>query len=344
MLSALNIALLLSTVCAFIHFSRLSSVHNSVSHRPPPLSHANNHILSETRSIAGSSIGGGYSNSGTGKVNNKDSNVDNKDDEVMNEQENSDNDSSPLESTTAKTLSSPSSSSSFDMEFAESMSKPLPEWFEEEKQKKDEYMKVIEDEREKILNEFKSKYELSEEDKMKNIEERLQKINERKKMLKKNKSRQNIFAKALGISTDVDEEEVLEDETTRDKWEKFWLDEEATTGFSLPGFFEVFPELKLMWPTWAKKRDGSAIQCKVDADCQFPQACCPHPIIPGDKFCCTGWTQRIMVPAYARQMAKTSTLNGRTRDEQDEADRRGLGGEDGLEAPDYGNGYPMPEN
>jgi hypothetical protein len=341
MWNTLNIVLLLSTVYAFVHFSRSPRVHNSVCSKPTTPLSINNNAGQEPRSVARSSMARTYSKSETGEEVGHDNFVDQKD-EVMNENENSYNEQSSSVTRTSSS-SSTSPSSSFDMDFAEAMSKPLPEWFEEEKQKKDEYMKVIEDEREKILDEFKAKYELSEEDKMKQIEARLKKVNERKKTLRKNKSRQNIFAKALGISSDVDEEEVLEDETTRDKWEKFWVDEEATTGFSLPGFFEVFPELKLMWPTWAKKRDGSAIQCKVDADCQFPQACCPHPIIPGDKFCCTGWTQRIMVPAYARQMAKTSTINGRTRDEQAESDRNG-GDEEGLEAPDYGNGYPMPEN
>ena len=69
--------------------------------------------------------------------------------------------------------------------------------------------------------------------------------------------------------------------TTKEKWATFWDEEEKQTGFSLPGFFEVFPELKFKWPNWARRKDGSAIQCETDADCPFPQACCPHPIIPG---------------------------------------------------------------
>merc|ERR1711871_821074 len=155
-----------------------------------------------------------------------------------------------------------------------------------------------------------------------------ERLNARRKELAMKKNKKGGFlAKALGISTKNDEI-VEEDETTRNKWEKFWAEEEETTGFSLPGFFEVFPELKLMWPTWAKKRDGSAIECEVDADCQFPQACCPHPIIPGDKFCCTGWTQRIMVPAYQRQLIQSDIMSR---------------GDDGMDPPETG-GYGLPEN
>lgn len=217
--------------------------------------------------------------------------------------------------------------SSFDMDFAEAMSKPLPEWFLEEKQKKEELMKEVMKNRERIMDEFRAKYEISAEEKERDRKEKEAQLNARRKAIAANKNKSGFLAKALGISTKADEL-VEEEETTRDKWEKFWVEEEETTGFSLPGFFEVFPELKLMWPTWAKKRDGSAIECEVDSDCQFPQACCPHPIIPGDKFCCTGWTQRIMVPAYARQMI------------QSDAWSRGDGDDN---APETG-GYGLPEN
>lgn len=55
-----------------------------------------------------------------------------------------------------------------------------------------------------------------------------------------------------------------------------------------PGFFEVFPELDIIkWPQWIKK-NGKIIKCEKDEDCMFPQACCHHPIVPGDKFCCSG--------------------------------------------------------
>ena len=216
----------------------------------------------------------------------------------------------------------------FDMDFAEAMSKPLPEWFLEEKQRKEELMKEIMKNRERIMDEFRSKYEVSSEEKERERKLEQERLNARRNELAMKKNKKGGFlAKALGISTKNDEI-VEEDETTRDKWEKFWAEEEETTGFSLPGFFEVFPELKLMWPKWAKKRDGSAIECEVDADCQFPQACCPHPIIPGDKFCCTGWTQRIMVPAYQRQLIQSDIMSR---------------GDDGMDPPETG-GYGLPEN
>ena len=64
----------------------------------------------------------------------------------------------------------------------------------------------------------------------------------------------------------------------------------------------------MKWPKWGRNKDGSAIECDRDEDCPFPQACCPHPIIPGQKFCCTGWGQRIMVPAYARQQIAPASI------------------------------------
>lgn len=217
--------------------------------------------------------------------------------------------------------------SSFDMDFAEAMSKPLPEWFLEEKKRKEDLMKEVMKNRERILDEFRAKYEITAEEKEKDRKQKDAQLAARRKALAAKKNKGGFLAKALGISTKSDEV-VEEDETTRDKWEKFWAEEEETTGFNLPGFFEVFPELKLMWPTWAKRRDGSAIECEVDSDCQFPQACCPHPIIPGDKFCCTGWTQRIMVPAYQRQLIQSDTFRG---------------DDDGMDPPETG-GYGLPEN
>ena len=222
---------------------------------------------------------------------------------------------------------------SFDMDFADAMSKPLPEWFLQEKKEKEEMMKDIYANRDRIAQEFKAKYEISEEEKERQRREKEAKLQARRMALKRKKGKEGLFSKALGVST-ADTEDVLEDDSTKEKWEKFWEEEEETTGFSLPGFFEVFPELKLMWPTWAKRR-GQAIECEVDADCDFPQACCPHPIIPGDKFCCTGWTQRIMVPAYQRQFIQSNgPLQG---------DNNNNGDNGGMDPPETG-GYGLPEN
>jgi hypothetical protein len=197
--------------------------------------------------------------------------------------------------------SSSSSSVPFDLDFAEAMSKPLPEWYEAQKAERERLIKELQDNRDRIVKEFRAKYEVREEVKEMERKAKWSFLDSRDKERRKRKK---------GSSSDL-EEETSDERTTREKWEKFWDEEEQTTGFYLPGFFEVFPELQLKWPNWAKKK-GEAIECEKDEDCQFPQACCPHPIIPGDKFCCTGWTQRILVPAYARQVAAT---DHRTRDE-----------------------------
>lgn len=195
-------------------------------------------------------------------------------------------------------LSSDVNTSNFDSEFADAFAKPLPDWFLEQEVARKKLHQEMEEKSKKMLDEFKAKYILSEIEKA----EVAKKIRESKKQ--KRQISQNwlssIFKKA---STVIDSEEDLDNEelTTREKWQIFLREEEKATGFSLPGFFDVFPELKFKWPVWAK-RNGKAIKCEVDGDCQFPQACCSHPIIPGDKFCCTGWGRRIMVPAYQHQM------------------------------------------
>jgi hypothetical protein len=77
---------------------------------------------------------------------------------------------------------------------------------------------------------------------------------------------------------------------------------EEETKIQFPGFFEVFPELRMKWPKWSRDKRGNAIPCASDTDCPFPQTCCDHPIIPRErKYCCTGWGQRQLIPAYVRQ-------------------------------------------
>ena len=70
------------------------------------------------------------------------------------------------------------------------------------------------------------------------------------------------------------------------------------SGFYLPGFFEVFPELKLKYPIWSKNKKGGKIRCEKDDECKFPETCCINPFLPGEKFCCTGFGNRRMIPAY----------------------------------------------
>lgn len=81
--------------------------------------------------------------------------------------------------------------------------------------------------------------------------------------------------------------------------------EKKETKIIIPGFFDVFPELQLKWPEWTKK-NGQRIECKTDKDCRFPEACCHHPIIPGNKFCCTGYKKRILEPAYIVQVIQSN--------------------------------------
>ena len=72
----------------------------------------------------------------------------------------------------------------------------------------------------------------------------------------------------------------------------------------LPGILEVFPELRLPWPKWLKNKNGERKSCKTDSDCPFPLACCYHPILPYEQYCCSGWNKRIMVPQYIYEFIK----------------------------------------
>ena len=68
---------------------------------------------------------------------------------------------------------------------------------------------------------------------------------------------------------------------------------------TLPGFFEVFPELRWRWPTWYR---GRRKPCRTDRDCPVPLTCCVYPNIwgvPGEKFCCSGWGRPNYAYAYA---------------------------------------------
>ena len=198
-----------------------------------------------------------------------------------------------------------SSKSSFDLDFAEAMSKPLPEWFKEQKKEQELLLKEIEDNRDRILKEFKAKYEITEEEKIAMRDKKWSELDARAAR------RREVpwYKKALTIGqkvvpkTENNVEGEVDDVSTKEKWQKFWDDERTDTGFYLPGFFEVFPELKLKWPKWSKNRNGKVTKCKYNDDCPFPEACCPHPFLPGDKFCCTGFGNRMLIPKYQGQEA-----------------------------------------
>jgi hypothetical protein len=204
------------------------------------------------------------------------------------------------------------SSQGFDSDFANSISKPLPDWYYEQQRSREALLKEEQEKRQRSIEEFRRRYELTNEEKAKELE--LRKAKRKSKKI-------NIFQKAFGMK-DIDEE--LDDESlsTKEKWDNFLAEEEKSTGLKLPGFFEVFPELNFKWPKWAKKRDGSILECETDEDCLFPQACCPHPIIPTKKFCCTGWGQRIMIPKFVGQEAIAQTGPRGGADARDPIDPR----------------------
>jgi len=185
----------------------------------------------------------------------------------------------------------------FDEDFANAISKPLPDWYQEELKEREIYQRELEEYRAKIAEEFKKKFDKKEcavlYDENGNIV---------------NSDGSNVYK---GIPNTKSEDLI------KSRFEKEELDEEKATGFYLPGFFEVFPELKFKWPIWARKKDGGAIECETDRDCRFPQACCNHPIIPGKKFCCTGLGQRIMEPAYVGQEIQGDIAMGRKVGEND---------------------------
>ena len=78
----------------------------------------------------------------------------------------------------------------FDMDFADAMSKPLPDWFLEENEEKEKMMQGIRQNRERIAAEFRAKYEVSEEEKIRERRVKEAKLQAREKAIKaKKKSR-----------------------------------------------------------------------------------------------------------------------------------------------------------
>jgi len=65
--------------------------------------------------------------------------------------------------------------------------------------------------------------------------------------------------------------------------------------FYLPGFFEVFPELKIDFTKYKFKLE----KCVKDDDCDKPEMCCDNPLTQYDKFCCNGIFVGKKTPAYA---------------------------------------------
>lgn len=203
----------------------------------------------------------------------------------------------------------------FDSDFADAISKPLPDWFLLEKQKKDNFIKEVEENRQRIIEEFKAKYDVSETVKSQEIKDKWDEI-ERRADEKAKAASNNWLNKAFGSKSTS-----KLSPTPKESWEKIWKDDDKEPDFYLPGFFEVFPELKLKWPNFSRSKNGKRVACKVDSDCPFPQACCLHPILPGERFCCSGWGKRALVPQYCPQEI-VSNQNNRQEKERPPRDNR----------------------
>ena len=190
----------------------------------------------------------------------------------------------------------------------------MPEWYKEQLLEQEEDIKEEEDERQRALQLFRDKYEIDEVTKQQIIQNEIDSKSGSKNSNANSSSIEwllNLFSAPKSTSQSIRKEvNVGQLPNGQESWKDFWDKERKDTGFYLPSLLETFPELMMFkWPVWSKRKNGSVIKCKTDADCQFPQACCPHPILPGEKFCCTGFGRRVMVPAYntLRVMSATNT-------------------------------------
>jgi hypothetical protein len=173
------------------------------------------------------------------------------------------------------------------------MSKPLPDWYILEKEERELFLQELEAQREKIMIAFEEKYGRKNLEDMKRLGfDEGAELEKKRDSRTTNKGKKSWFEQAVAaVGLGGKEDDTIDLTEARED-----------PDFYLPGILEVFPELKnFKWPVWAKKRNGGLVKCETDRDCQVPQACCPHPIIPGDKFCCTGWGNRIMDKQYVGQ-------------------------------------------
>jgi hypothetical protein len=222
---------------------------------------------------------------------------------------------------------------SVDFDFAEAISKPLPKWYRDSKAEKEFLRKEIEKTREQIIKDFKSKFDIPEDQKQKERERKWAKI--QKQYEEKQKQKQSLQSSPFGkliafmdrksISQQQEEEEVVDAIATTENWEKLLAEEEEKL-VNLPNFFDLFPELQFKWPKWATRRDGSMMECDTDKDCPVPLTCCTHPIVPGPKFCCSGWGQRMMVPAYVREEILANRAQQNSGGNREEGKDEGVGG------------------
>jgi hypothetical protein len=79
------------------------------------------------------------------------------------------------------------------------------------------------------------------------------------------------------------------------KHDNEYNNQNKNSSFYLPGFFEVFPELKIDFKNYEFKFK----KCKKNDDCEKPEMCCDNPLKKNDKFCCSGAYVGKRVPEYA---------------------------------------------
>lgn len=129
--------------------------------------------------------------------------------------------------------------SSFDNDFADAMSKPLPDWYRDQKEEERKLLIELTENRERIMREFRAKYEISEEDKKKEADAKWIEMAARAARRKELPWYKKAFGPKLVVMEDTGEFETQERKESREKWSQFWEEEEKDTGFYLPGFFEV---------------------------------------------------------------------------------------------------------
>lgn len=189
-------------------------------------------------------------------------------------------------------------------DFVNSISKPLPKWFLEQKEIENKILEGYKENRERILKEFKEKYDISEEEKILKRDVLFAEMETR--MVKSKEI--PWFKRALGLTKqDLNSESPEEKDAsqerldTKEKWKKLQSEKDEKVSTTFPSFFDLFPELRLKWPIWTKDKNGRVKKCRIDSDCLFPAACCAHPFLEGDNFCCTNWNKRTLEKQYIAQ-------------------------------------------
>jgi hypothetical protein len=132
----------------------------------------------------------------------------------------------------------------FDEDFAESISKPLPKWYLDSKTERENIIREVEKNRERIIQEFKAKYEITDELKAQELQERWTKIESRARKsnnwfdVVKKKFSTSSKEETEGLSSDLESDEMKL--TTKEKWEKFWDEEENAFSHTWWGLLPIW--------------------------------------------------------------------------------------------------------